>query len=105
MDVTDILSVYGAPAVFKRRVGMTTAFTEVGVNVYLRAYAPNELVGGVVQGDMKGVMSHKEITLSSLQDPRRGDFLDALGTTWSVQAASPRYYGGTLVGYDLWVRG
>lgn len=98
---------YGRTMRLRRRVGTTTAFTEVDVKGVSAGYQPDEVVGLVQQGDRRITISNAEILAQSafVGPPRRGDFLLVDGTQTSVQGAEPKYLGGGILAHVLWVRG
>lgn len=101
-STSGMLRTYGRPMTLRRRVGTTTAFTDVALSGTLRGYSAQELQGGVLQGDALVVL---DAATGALGVPRRGDFLVVDGRTWAVQGAVQRAVGATVVGYDVWVRG
>jgi hypothetical protein len=87
----------------RRRVGTsTTAFTDAPVHGKSIGYRPEELVGGVVQGDRRVKISQLDIAAAGWPGPpRKNDVLDG----GAVQGAEPLYDGAELVGFTCWVRG
>lgn len=93
---------YGRAMVLKRRVGTTSAFTECTVNGAGQQYSPDQLVGGITQGDRRIRIAQSDIDAASWPGPpRKGDFLDGA----AVQGVEPLYWGDDLVGFQVWVRG
>lgn len=101
-STSTMLRRYGRPMTLRRRVGTSGIFHQVEGRGTLRSYTPQELQGGVMQGDAQVVL---DADTGALGSPKRGDFLLVDGRTWAVQGAIPRAVGGTVVGYDVWVRG
>jgi hypothetical protein len=87
----------GRQMTMKRRVGTTSAFTEVNLFGVSRKYLPEELVGGLQQGDREIIICDA----GALGDPQKGDVID--GST--VQAVDEKYSGPLVVAYVLTVRG
>ena len=102
-SVRSLLVRHGRAMTLRRRVGMTTTFTEATALGVLRGFSPDELVGGVMQGDARVILDATPV--AALAPPRKGDFLVADGRTWSVQGAHARMVGDDLAAYELWVRG
>jgi hypothetical protein len=90
----------GRAMTLKRRVGTTTAFTSLTVHGRSRTYRPEELTGGVAQGDRRIRISALELATWD-GAPQKNDLLDGA----AVQGADALYDGETLVGYVVWVRG
>lgn len=87
----------GRTMVLKRRIGTGATFTEAALYGVSRAYRPEELVGGIIQGD-------REIVIGSPGEfgvPKKNDSIDG-GT---VQAVDAKYDAATVVAYILTVRG
>ena len=81
-----------------------------------RGYPPEELVGGIAQGDSQVILSPSEIRVSGWPDlggspsgtaslPRKGDKLIVQGRVRTIEAAAPIQVAGELVRIDLQVRG
>ena len=72
-------------------------------------YRPEELVGGIVQGDTKVILSPTQILAASwpgtLSWPRTGDKIVINGRERNIQAAPPKLIDGAVVRIDLQVRG
>ncbi|MEO0036688.1 MAG: Azospirillum phage Cd [Pseudomonadota bacterium] len=96
------LSKYGRPMLLRRRVGTSSIWTEVTVAGVSQGYAPQELVGGVVQGDRKITISNAEILTASWPGPpKKGDVLDG----GAVQGCETKYLGITVLVHVCQVRG
>ncbi|MDF2809321.1 MAG: hypothetical protein K0S56_352 [Microvirga sp.] len=103
---------HGQDAVLRRSTwsGTTKNSVDVTVRITLRGYAPDELVGGITQGDSEVVMSPTQINAAGWpsgapEPPKAGDTLVSAGRARAVIAAEPIYLGGELVRIDLQVRG
>jgi hypothetical protein len=80
--------------------------TDVGVRASVRAYSPEELVGGIIQGDSQVICSPTEMTAASWPlPPRANDKTVIQGKVRNVTAATPIYMNGTLVRIEMTVRG
>ncbi|CAA0095048.1 Uncharacterised protein [Starkeya nomas] len=106
------LALHGQDAVLRRStwVGTTKTNFDVDVRITLRGYRPDELLGGITQGDSQVVLGPTEIAVAGWPDsmvdvPRAGDQIIAAGRTRSVIAAAPIHLGGELVRIDMQVRG
>lgn len=84
----------------------------------VRSYEPRELVGGIIQGDTRLVLSPTEIERAQWPGPgavpaspgdrrvpRKGDRVVIQGRARTVEAATPVYVAGVLVRLELQVRG
>jgi len=105
----------GRGMVLKRRVGTGSSFVSATVKGKATAYQPQELVGGVIQGDRKVRIAQADLTAAGWPGaapvgvtagqwpdrPSKGDSLDGS----AVQGAEALYDGETLVGWKVWVRG
>lgn len=104
--IVEMLERRGRYFQLRRRVGTTNTFTEIAVRGVIAGYSPEELVGGIAQGDKRAVISNKEIAAANWPGPpRRGDILVVDGGSLTVQAPDPRWIGVEAVGHVLQVRG
>lgn len=95
----------GRPMVLTRLVtgGAPIAVTLTG---YSRDYRPEELVGGLMQGDIKVEIGADEIAAAAWPGPpRKPDRIAVDGKTYTMQGASALYDGDTLAGWSIWARG
>ncbi|MCZ8310947.1 MAG: hypothetical protein O9320_08835 [Magnetospirillum sp.] len=100
------LAVNGRPMVLKRRTGTTTTTTDVTVNGVAQNYAPETLVGDILQGDAKVTISNAEIAAASWPGPpSRGDMIAIDSRTWSVRGVETKYLGSVVLAHVLHVRG
>jgi hypothetical protein len=100
------LSRYGRNMTLRRRTGTTSTFTDVTVKGVARGYQPNELLGGLAQGDRTVTISNAEIATASWPGPpKRGDFLTLDGVQTAVQGVETKYLANTVLAHVLWVRG
>jgi hypothetical protein len=101
-----ILARYGRAMTLRRRVGTGATFTDIAVTATLRDFSPEQLVGGVMQGDAEAVVGATHVlAVAGFAPPRKGDLLVADGRTWAVLGCKPRAVASTVVAYDLWIRG
>lgn len=70
------------------------------------AFAPDQLQGGVQQGDLQVEILLDELQAASWPDrPRSPDKLTIDGRTYTVRDATLVSEGPTPIGWTLWVRG
>jgi hypothetical protein len=100
--VPRILERFGRPVTLRRRIGTGTTFTEATANGYLRQFSPEEIAGGVMNGDARLIIDAEP--LSNLA-PVKGDFVLIDGRSWAVLGAHARMTSDNLTSYELWVRG
>jgi hypothetical protein len=91
----------------------------VQCKAFVRGYAPEELVGGIVQSDSRVILSPTEIdkedwpgpnssTTPTEQDrriPRKGDNCKIQGRIRNIESSRPFYLNDVLVRIELQVRG
>lgn len=84
---------------------------EATVKAVIHNYAPAELVGGIIQGDSRVILSPTGIVAANWPSaggdpvPRKGDRLSAAGRGRVVESATPFRVGDDLVRIELLVRG
>lgn len=88
----------GRPMMLRRRVGTTATFTEAVMVGISRKYLPEELVGGLIQGDREIIIG---TDTEAIGEPKKGDTVDG-GT---VQFVDVKYDVSTVIAYILTVRG
>ena len=112
------LAARGEDVVLRRISGSGATATSVDVTcrAVVRGYRPEELVGGIAQGDSQVILSPSEIRASGWPDPdgspsgsaslpRKGDKLIVQGRMRTIEAVAPILVAGELVRIDLQVRG
>jgi hypothetical protein len=91
----------------------------VECRAFVRGYHPDELVGGIIQGDSKVTLSAAEIaaqgwpgpnssstpTNQDRRVPRKGDDVVIEGRARNIENAIPFYLNGELVRIELNARG
>lgn len=101
-----MLARYGRTIMLRRRVGMSSAFTDIALLGRIRDVRPDELVGGVKQGDAKVVVEAAPVLAAAgFAPPRKGDFIVAEGRTWAVEGCETRFIATGVDGYELHLRG
>jgi hypothetical protein len=97
----------------------TQIIYKLNVRAFVRGYHPDELVGGIIQGDAKVTLSAAEIeaqgwpgpnssTTPTKQDrrvPIKGDDVWIAGRKRNIENAVPFYLNGELVRIELNTRG
>jgi hypothetical protein len=96
---------------------------KVDCRAFVRGYQPAELVGGILQGDSRVVLSAIEIeaqgwpgpiatseppnarTKQDRRVPRKGDDIFIMGKLRNIEVATPVYLDGQLVRIELAARG
>lgn len=70
-------------------------------------FSTEEMLGGVVQGDVNVFINNEELAASTLGRPRKGDRIRSLpdNQTYVVQAAEAAIDEGKVIGFKLWARG
>lgn len=100
---------HGQTVTVRRREGTGATFSpSVTVKGRVHSYRPEELIGGIQQGDRRVVIAPAELVAAGWNTgdaPRKGDqiLIDSHVTT--VQGCEVRYLSGIAARYDLWVRG
>jgi hypothetical protein len=106
LRILEMLQRRGRSLTLRRRVGTTSAFSDVSPRGYRRGFKANELIGGIIQGDFEVVMANSEISAASWAGPpRKGDIVVIDGLTVTAQAVQTFYDGAAACAHILWVRG
>lgn len=80
--------------------------TDYPMRGWVRGYRPDELAGGIQQGDSDVVLSPTGLAAAGFPDrPKRGDKLLTTGRLRNVEYADPVQIGGKTVRHNLQVRG
>lgn len=96
----------GEDVILRRITGKQRIPFDVAVRARVRNFSPDELVGGIVQGDSQVILSPSEIEARQWPGPpRQNDLLIAAGRTRTVVAVTPFRLAGRLVRLELTVRG
>lgn len=105
-EVVDVMiHRYGQPVTLRRTTG--PVHYDVDVTAIVNEYMPNELVGGIQQGDRRVVISNREIAERQWPGPPvQGDKVIINGKTTTLQAnPDTKRIGDVIVKHDLRVRG
>lgn len=99
------LAAHGEDVVLRRftGIGQARTFTDATVRALVRDYRPDEIVGGIAQGDTEVALSPTGVLAGGL--PKRGDQVVIDGGVRTVQGAPPLRISGTVVRINLQVRG
>lgn len=102
----------GEDIVIRRYVGSGDVRVplDVTVRAHVRGYLPNELVGGIVQGDTKLILAPTQIVAAAWPGPvgwpQVGDRIVIEGrSSITVQAAAVVRVAGTVVRIEIQARG
>ncbi|MHC2016314.1 hypothetical protein [Methylobacterium sp. CM6247] len=74
---------------------------DLTLRAFVRGYKPDELSGGINQGDSEVVLSPTGLTV----DPARLGGLTVAGRYRTIQVANPVRVGGVVVRWNLWITG
>lgn len=89
-----------------RRIATGVAPVAVAVTGVVRGYAPHELVGGIVQGDRRVVISNAEIAAASWPGPpRKGDQVVDGTQVLTIQAVNTVTRGSAIAKHEITARG
>lgn len=101
-----LIARYGRPMVLRRQTGVNpVAYQELPIAGYLTAFRPEQLSGGVQQGDASVAILNDELAAAGWPPPRAQNAIVIDGKTWQIVAAPPMFERAVLLGYKLWVRG
>lgn len=100
---------HGQTVTVRRREGTGATFDpSVPVKARVHHYTPQELVGGIIQGDRRVTIAPAELVAAGWNTgdaPRKGDQVLIASAVTTVQGCEVRYLSGTAARYDIWVRG
>jgi len=97
----------GRPMTLRRQLTVSPqTYADLTVQGFDRAFQPQEIQGGVRQGDRRVEILNDELAAAGWP-ALRGQVLRLVidGTTVTVVDAFPLYEGATLIGHSLWCRG
>jgi hypothetical protein len=107
--VAAAIATVGAPAILRRV--FAGGRTDVAVRAVIRGYKPQELIGGIVQGDKEAIISDAEIAAAAWPGPpRRGDQIittasSGVAATGTVQGVETRNVGNSTAMHVMQTRG
>lgn len=110
------LAQYGEDVTLRRSTWVEGVAThmDAGIRAKVTGYLPDELVGGIVQGDRKVILSPTGIAAEAWpaadatvdeRMPQVGDVVISAGRAYRVMAPNPLRAGGEVVRIELQVRG
>lgn len=108
------LEQYGEDVTLRRSTWVEGVATHIdaGVRAKVSGYLSDELVGGIVQGDRKVILSPTGLAAwpaidatSDERVPAVGDVVISAGRAYRVMAPNPLRAGGEMVRIELQVRG
>lgn len=89
-----------------RRVATGQTAIDVAVTGVLRDFQPHELVGNIIQGDRRVILTNDEISAAGWPLPiRKGDQVLDGTKVYTVQGCSTAQRQGSIARHDLVVRG
>lgn len=90
----------------RRQTGVNpVTYQELPVAGYLTLFRPEEIQGGVQQGDASVALTNDELAAAGAPPPRAQGAIVIDGKTWQIVGARPMYERAVLLGWTLWVRG
>lgn len=113
----DALSRVGQTITLRRRIGVTSTFSDVACKAIVRGYQPEKIVAGsvITQQDAQVIMSPSEIIAAGWSSgaaspadtrvPVAGNWVIVNGVRKEIQAAAGIYVADELVRLELTVRG
>jgi len=75
------------------------------VRAIVRDYRPDELVGGITQGDTQVVLSPTDVLSGGGAMPQKGDQIVVDGKPRTIAAAPPVRVGNTVARFNVQVKG
>lgn len=101
------LAAHGQDVVLRRYtgVGSARASTDATVRAIVRDYRPDELVGGITQGDTQVVLSPTDVLAGGGPMPQKGDQIVVDGKPRTIAAAPPVRVGNTVARFNVQVKG
>lgn len=102
---SDMLCGSGRPVTL-RRLRTSQTPVDVTVQAFIRDFRPNELVGNIIQGDRRVIISNDEIAAAAWPSPiRKGDQVIDGTIVMVVQSAEPVTLGEETVRHNMIARG
>lgn len=108
-SISGALVRFGRPMILRRLAqapGAALVPTDVSVYGTAKNYAPDQLVGAIIQGDTEVTLTNKEIAAAQWPGPpQKDDKIIIDGRQRNVMAVEPKYLGTEVLVYILQVRG
>jgi hypothetical protein len=121
ITLSSFLARYGQNVIVRRQVGNDAQqATDATVRAVVRGYEPQELAGGIQQGDSRVIISPVDLAAAHWPGgqpvgsppspldaivPRAGDRVVIAGRSRAIVMSAPIYVDGELVRIDMQVRG
>ena len=86
-------------------VGAARVSADTAVRAFVRDYQPDELVGGITQGDTQIVLSPTDVLAGGGAMPQKGDQIIIDGKLRMIVAAPPVRVGNVVARINLQVKG
>jgi len=105
-DIQRAIDETGSPVILRRLSGTQQIKFDVRTTAVITGFQPNELVGGISQGDRRVIIGPRDIAARQWPaPPRKGDrvFIGTVETT--VEAVEVVDVRGQIVRYNMVVRG
>ena len=97
---------FGRPMTLRRQTGVNPAtYLDLPVAGRLSAYRPEQLQGGVQQGDASVAILNDELAAAGWSAPRAKEAIVIDGRTWQIIGVRAAYERSMVIGFALWVRG
>jgi hypothetical protein len=92
--------------VMLRKGAAADASGDKALQAFVRGYQPEELAGGIQQGDTTAVFSPSALTASGFDGvPKRLDRMLIAGKMQVIQVCNPVRMRDVVVRYETWLRG
>jgi hypothetical protein len=105
-DVQAAIDDVGSPVILRRLSGPQQIKFDVRTNAVISGFAPDELVGGIIQEDRRVIIGPRDIQARQWPaPPRKGDKVLIGDVETTVLASETVDVRGQIVRYNLVVRG
>ena len=89
-----------------RRIVPNESTLEATALAKVTGYTPDELVGGIIQGDQRAIVLAEDVAAGAIPLPlKTGDKLVYMGRVLNVQFLALRRVAGETIAYDITARG
>lgn len=101
------IGLHGQIVILRRYTGVGAARTsaDTTVGAIVRDYRPDELVGGITQGDTQIVLSPTDVLAGGGAMPQKGDQIVIEGKPRTIAAAPPVRVGNVIARINVQVKG
>jgi len=105
-DIQAAIDVVGEIVTLRRLTGPLQIPFDVTTRAVVVGFQPDELVGGIIQGDKRVIMGPRDLTVRQWpQPPRKGDQIIIRGRINTIEGVDDVSLGGVTVRYNILVRG